>query len=473
MTDWIPGGRIVLKYWSLILAVALVSSVVAFGASFLQPPSYSAATQVLVRAKDIRFLTSTAQDPSSRPGIDIVQPKSLSQTLGGIATSKLVAEQVVNELQLDQERVDTSTGIGASIKGALRALPSVLQYGYYAEPDPHDAAVARVQRSIEATPIKDSYLIEIRARAGSPQLASNIANAATQAFIDHTRRSFQQDASSYRVFLAGELERTRNEVSTAEAAIAAYKQDRGVTDTAEASKLAASSVEALRQQLRDVDAELANARAKRSVLQTTLSGLSPTERTSISAVGQASGSQESVAPNRVYQEVQKSMLQLDGEIAGLQAKRDALGGALSTSNRSADTLAEDAAQLSQLELQKNAAHATFTVIRTAYESALVNEAQGAEEVRQIDRATTPVYPDRPVRTLFIFLGLLFGLGAGAGLAYLMDRSRVRWAVPVPAVSFDAPGTRQPGTVTPIARASADDVVRPVAEPRRAASRYEL
>src|SRR5437763_426949 len=141
MIDWSPTGRAILRSWPLIVGVTLVSAVVAYMASFMLPTSYSSATQILVRARDIRFLSSTGQDPNARPGaLDIVQPKSLSQTLGGIATSRPVAEQVVRELQLDEQALDTSSGLASSIKHAARALPAVLQYGYYAEPDPFDAA---------------------------------------------------------------------------------------------------------------------------------------------------------------------------------------------------------------------------------------------------------------------------------------------------------------------------------------------
>src|SRR5947207_11099586 len=112
MIDLIPGGRALLRFWHVALVVTVISTVVAYGLSFAQPASYSAATQVLVRARDIRFLTATGQDPNARGGLDLVQPKSVSQTLGGIATSKPVAEQVVRELELDKPSEGSRSGLG-------------------------------------------------------------------------------------------------------------------------------------------------------------------------------------------------------------------------------------------------------------------------------------------------------------------------------------------------------------------------
>jgi uncharacterized protein involved in exopolysaccharide biosynthesis len=474
--DFVPSARTIMRSAPLILIVSLLAGALAYGLSFIQPASYSSATQVLVRARDIRFLTSTGQDPSARAGLDLTQPKSLSQTLGGIATSRAVAEQVVRELKLDEQPAGTRSGLGH----LLRTLPAYIQYGYYAEPDPFDAAVTQVQRSIEATPVRDSYLIEIKARASSPDRAAKIANAATQAFIEQTRQSFQRNASSYRVFLEGELERARQEVSTAEAAIATYKQEHGITDTAEASKLAAGSAESLRQQIREVETDLATARAKRASLQSTLAGLSPTERTTSSLTGPtlaqtpqpatASSSQESISPNRVYQDVQRSILALDGDIGGLQAKSDALKSSLDSLSKGAVALADDTAQLSQLDLQRSSAHATFSNIKAAYESAMLNEAQGAEEVRQIDLAQAPMYPDRPVRVLFLIMGLLFGAVLGLGLARVMDRSVARWtlAIPAPWRTPEAPRSAIAPNIL-----VADDPPRPVSGAVRTTTRYEL
>lgn len=454
--DFTPGVRIAQRYWAPVLLIGMVAAVVAYGASFLQSPSYSSSTRVLVRAREARFLTSTGQDLNSRPGtVDLISAKSLNQTLAGLATSRPVAENVVRELNLDTRRMEDSSLFGqlrSAVKGAMRVGAAYLQYGYYAEPSAFDGAVTNLQRNIEATPIKDSYLIEIKARAEDPKLAAEIAGSATRAFVRETRAHFQQNASTYREFLIEEAGRARAQVEEAELAIRRYKEASGVTDIGEELKLGAGSEELVRQQLRDTEAELSNGRARLASLREAFSRLSPSERTTTSVSAQTNTSttsgletgrntstttndtltentesRDSVAPNRVFQDVQRSIVVLESEVAGLQAKYAALTEALATTGRATGSRVGHAARLSELELQRTTAHATFTAIQGTYEAAVLNDARGAEEVRQVDQAGVPVYPDRPLRYLFALLGLLCGLGGGLGLAYFIEHYGHVWA----------------------------------------------
>jgi uncharacterized protein involved in exopolysaccharide biosynthesis len=464
--DFAPGLRLVQRWWPVILAVTVLAAVLAYAASYLMAPSYSSAARVLVRARDARFLTSTGEDVASRPGaIDLVPPKTLNQTLAGLATSRAVAEQVVTELKLDQPRpVDTS--FFAPIKSAFsdggRRLLAQLKYGYYAEPSAFEGAVEELRNSIVATPIKDSYLIEIRVRSSNPELATAAAEAATRAFVRQSSDEFQRNAAKYRTTLADEVERARGEVDGAEAALKSYKERHKIVDVTEAMRLSAADEDALRQQLREVEADLDGARARHVSLRNTLAGLSPTERSTTSATGQnttsvsstaeagrgatttvndtTTGNSETrntVAPNRVYQDVQRDAATLAAQIAGLEAKRTALSAALADRPRANAELAEHAAQINALELQRNSAHATYTAIRSSYENSVVNDARGAQEVSQVDAATRPLYPDRPVRSLFAFFGLLCGLAGGAGLALLFDRWQPTWSRAARSVSVPA------------------------------------
>jgi uncharacterized protein involved in exopolysaccharide biosynthesis len=453
MMDFSPGLRIVRRFWIPILVVALVASVVAYAASFMVTPVYSSATRVLVRAREARLLSSTGQDLSSRPGtVDLITARSLNQTLAGLATSRPVAEEVVRELELDKPRSEDLSWFGqlrSAVKRSIRIVSAYLQYGFYAEPPAFEGAVTAVQRSLEATPVRDSYLIEIKARADDPQLVVAIADAATRAFVRETRAHFQDNAATYREFLREEADRARGQVEEAEASIRRYKEANGVTDIGEALKLGASSEESMRQQLRDTDAELNNARARLTSLRAAFSRLSPSERTTSSvtsrtntsttagletgrnlstsqndAVTENTETRDTIAPNRVYQDVQRSLVVLESEIAGLEAKRAALAQALSTVGTASGSLAEHAARLSELELQRSAAHGTFTAIQTTYEGAVLNDTRGAEEVRQIDQTGVPLYPDRPLRYLFALFGLICGIAGGIGLAYFADRYRL-------------------------------------------------
>ncbi|HZT05504.1 MAG TPA: Wzz/FepE/Etk N-terminal domain-containing protein [Chloroflexota bacterium] len=490
--DFTPGWDLARRWWPLGAFVTLLAGLLAYAASFLISPTYSSTTRVLVRAYDARLLSSTGEDVAARPGtIDVTQPKSLNQTLAGLATSRAVAEQVVNDLKLDGPPAEDGSFFGrikATVKGWVRVGGAMLQYGYYAEPTPHEAAVDRIRRSIDATPIKDSYLIEIKARADDPGLAKAIAESATRAFIQQSGDEFQRHASKFQSVLAGEVDRARAEVDRAESALEQYKSEHGISDIAEAQKLSAADEQTLRQQLRDVEVNLGSQRARQEALRSTIATLSPTERTTSQASGQNSVStsttaeagraatttsndsatnltenRETVSPSRVYQDLQKDSLSLAAEIAALEAKRDRLDAALQTRTQAAAQLAADAARIDALDLQRSSAHSAYSSIRASYEAAVVNDARGAQEVAQVDAATQPVYPDKPLRYLFVLFGLMFGLAGGAGLAFGLDRwqrgvemrpvfnpqpSGLAAASTVEAGAAPPPSTSRPGVATP-------------------------
>jgi hypothetical protein len=133
----------------------------------------------------------------------------------------------------------------------------------------------------------------------------------------------------------------------------------------------------------------------------------------------------SVAPNRVYQDVQASIAALSGEIAGLQTKRDALAGSLEDRVQGGAVLPEVQAQLADLQLQATAATNAYMGVRAAYESAVLNDARGTEEVSLVDEAVAPVYPDKPVRYLFAAVGLLAGVVGGTAAALFFDAAARR------------------------------------------------
>ncbi len=469
-----PGLRLLRRWWPLVAVVAVLAAGLAFAASYLVTPTYSSATRVLVRARDARFLSSTGEDVASRPGvIDTVQPKSLNQTLAGLATSRAIAEQVVTELELDKPKPTDSGLVGqlrSTFKNGYQVVLAYLQYGYYAEPAPFEGAVERLRKSIIAAPIKDSYLLEIKVQSDDPDRAAATAEAVTRAFVRQSAEEFQRNATNYRAILSEEVNRARAEVEESEAALKRYKEQNGVTDIAEATRLSATDEDTLRQQLRDAEADLNSVRARHASLAATLASTSPTERSTTSASGQnttstastaeagraatttqnettigSSENRDTVSPNRVYQDVQREAATVAAQVAGLEAKRTAIAAAIADRAKNTAQLAEHAARINALELQRTNAHSTFSAIRASYETAIVNDARGAQEVSQIDTANRPVYPDRPLRYLFAVLGLLCGLASGMGLAYVFDRWSPAWSITTRRVTI-APRVPAPAAV---------------------------
>ncbi len=424
--DMSPGIQVLAKHWRLIVIAGLLAALVAYGSSYLLTPSYSATGRVLVRARETRFLTSTGQDLKAQPGaLDSNLVKSLTQTNSSLIKGRSVAEEIVRELQLDRARkVDESIlgHIRSFVKQVRNVVTAYVRYGFYQEPASlFDAAVSDVIDNLQVNPIKDSYLIEVKASADDPRLAAAIADAAARALVRISEERFAQDAATHRDFLKGQVDSARVEVSRLQTAIRTYKEKQGIVDVTEELKLNAGSNESLRVDLRSAEAELAAARAQFDVLDERLRSQSATEAsTSTIQTGRSSTTTSSTSPNRVYQELLVKRAEVEAQIASFDAKTTTLRTDLQAR---ANVLPEQEATLREFERELTAAAETFSYVKTTYDQASINSEEIAVEVSQTDQASVPLYPERPVRYLFALLGLVLGLLAGFGLAYYVDRRR--------------------------------------------------
>jgi len=421
--DFTPGVLILRRHWKLVIAVALLAALVAWAGSFLVSPSYVTTTRVLVRAREARFLTSKGQDISKYQAVlDSNLARSLSQTNGGLVKSRNVAERVVRDLRLEERPLDPAllAKLRRSVRRAASFAWHMIANGFYSEPTKYEGLVQQVQKNLQGTPLKDSYLVEVKAKADTGPLAAGIANAATQALVLESRERAQAESNVYRDFLKGQVDRARREVEAAEQAVRQYKEEQGISDVAEQLRLSAASQESLRQQLRESQVKLKALTAERETLRRTLSSIQKEDSTTTTlTTGRSTSTQKNIGPSRVYQDLTTNSANLEAQIASESARSAALTEVLD--QLKAGSLSAQEARLRDLELKLSAANDAYRRVRGDYDDAIVNSAQGAIELSQVDTAGVPLYPSGPLRYLFLLVGLLLGLAGGGGIAYFWDR----------------------------------------------------
>jgi uncharacterized protein involved in exopolysaccharide biosynthesis len=118
--------------------------------------------------------------------------------------------------------------------------------------------------------------------------------------------------------------------------------------------------------------------------------------------------------------LQGGILQLENEIAGLQARRPQLAAAIDRANQKANVLPENDATLSGLRLEAATAQTAYTSLRATYDAAVADAASLTPDGTLIDTATPPLYPDKPWRWLFALIGLFLGGLAGLGLGFAVE-----------------------------------------------------
>jgi uncharacterized protein involved in exopolysaccharide biosynthesis len=122
-------------------------------------------------------------------------------------------------------------------------------------------------------------------------------------------------------------------------------------------------------------------------------------------------------PNPVYQGLQGGSLQLNTEIAGLEARRTQLLATIDKTNQNASTLPQNDATLSGLRLESAAARNAYTGLRATFDAAVADAGSLTPDGTLIDTATPSLYPDKPWRWLFALIGLFIGGLAGLALGF--------------------------------------------------------
>jgi succinoglycan biosynthesis transport protein ExoP len=422
--DFSPGTRILRENWKLVALTAVLAAVLAYGISYAFAPTYGATSRILVRARETRFLTGTGQDLKSQPGVvDSTLAKSLTQTSSALVKGRAVAEEVVKDLKLDTPKpVDTS--ILGRVRDALKTVRNYAvalgKYGMYREPaSAFDAAVSEVEDNLAATPIKDSYLIEIKATADRPELAAAMADSAANALVRVSQERFKSDAVAYVQFLKGQVDSAQAAVDKVQQQIRAYKEQQKIVNVTEELRLSAGSTETINQMMRETLVDLESARAELASIADAISRVSATEQSSSTvSTGRSSTTTTNTSPNRLYQDLVARRTTAESKVAALEARQTALQQDLA---QRSTLLPQQEAYLADLDRQLGAASDTFRVVRSSYDAATLNAAQGAEEVSVSDRASAPLYPEKPLRYLFAIVGAICGIAGGIGLAQLLQR----------------------------------------------------
>jgi uncharacterized protein involved in exopolysaccharide biosynthesis len=524
----ISASNVVRKYWRAIVLIGLLSTVLAYASSYLVSPSFSSSARVLLRVRDIRYVSATGQDQSRQQSTvgDSALVKTLAQTTSNLISSQAVANQVVQDLHLDQPRPQDPalfSQIRNAFKQAYKVVLAYVRYGYYAEPPAHEGAVEAVQGAITATQLKDSYTIEIKAMADNPELAASMANSAAKAFIAASQNRTREESEQFRANLKTSVDEALARVTSADEAIRRYSEGNGITDLTEQLRLSANEKSAAQRALADLDAQLKDDQARKDAIDqalantdtsiastTTVTSRNTTNSpqtttgtitvqgdpaTSTIATGRSSTTttnepgttttrnnltttqnsnsnssenHQTTNPNPLYQGLQGSMLQLTTEIAGLEARRTQLLATIEQTNQNASALPQNDATLSRLRLDASTARNAYTGLRASYDAALADASSLTPDGTLIDRATPALYPDKPWRWLFaligLFIGGLGGLAVGFGVEGLGPRGSYRLPLPTgPTVSPQPVLASQLHTAAPHQERAADILKPAVSE----------
>ncbi len=203
--------RLLLHRWRLISAFCLVTVTAGLIHYFVTPRSYRASVTLQIEQ------TSLIEVGGERnPWLENWASLKYYPTQYRILRSRDVAERVVRNLQLLQDPRFTGTDAGADpVAGTPSASGDELVIARLA---------GRVQASTSIDPIESTELVNLHYVASDPELASDIANALAQAFIDRGIESRSTIASRRSELLDSEIIELRRKIQELESEMAEYSR---------------------------------------------------------------------------------------------------------------------------------------------------------------------------------------------------------------------------------------------------------
>jgi polysaccharide biosynthesis transport protein len=209
--------RVLRKRRVLVLGCLVGMVVLAGGVSAVLPRRYESLARVLVNPQDSNALGLSPLDALAGNGLsnDIVQ-----QTQVRVLQSNPVEWDVISQLRLDQRsdfagKSVTPTGEGIDkVSGPRKVL-----------------LLATFNEGLHVEAVPKTELIEVRFRARDPQLAANIANALTNAYIERTFRTRYEATVQASDWLSKQLDDLKKNVEASQQRFTEYQKKSGIIIT--------------------------------------------------------------------------------------------------------------------------------------------------------------------------------------------------------------------------------------------------
>lgn len=435
--------RLAVKYRVLILSCFLGTLAIGAALTLLMTPVYTAQATLQIDREAARVFNAEEVAPR-----ESMQGEEFFQTQYGLLRSRSLAERVIESLGLARSD-QTLEAMGIE-------PPEVRGNAANQAARRRAAALAVVQANLNVSPIRGSRLVAVGYDSPDPVVASRIANAFAENFIQaNLDRKFE--SSKYaREFLEERIAQTKERLESAERQLVAYaagQQIINISEPGEGSVDNGSTQSLTSNNLVTLNGALAEARAARvaaeerwrsarssslMTLPEVLQNLTIQRLTEQKAILDATYQQKL----SVYQPDYPEMVQLKTQIDEADSQIQAIASNIRASIRSqyeiaanqerslqaqVDVLKGDVLDLRDRSVQYNILQRELDTTRTLYEGLLqrykevgVTGGVTANNISIVDRATPPDTPSKPNFIMNVALAALMGLGLGLVGAFILE-----------------------------------------------------
>ncbi|MEZ5728838.1 MAG: chain length determinant protein EpsF [Burkholderiaceae bacterium] len=414
--------QVIRSRWVLVLFLFALTTGAALVTSLMLPKSYTASATLYVDTKSFDPVLGGAVIPSASLG-------STLATQANIILSDRVTFRVVKNLGLDSE-----PGMVARWREKTGGIGDIRKW-----------IAESLLVSLEVAPSREASTIEITFTSGDPNFSAAVVNNFAKAYVDTTLELRVEPAKSYQSQFATQTKSYREQVEAAQSKLSAFQQKSGITATDERFDVENSRLQELSNQLVMAQAQLADARSKRSALSSgneTLGEIlqNPLIQSMKSEILKAEAKVQDLRsrlgpnhPQMISAEAELRGLRgrLNGEISRLassvvtssrvqQRREGELRAALEAQRQKVLKLKKERDQLAVLQREVDSAQKALDLVTQRLTQTSLETQTRQSNVSVLSPATPPSTPTSPKPKLNTVIGALAGLVLGILSALVLE-----------------------------------------------------
>jgi succinoglycan biosynthesis transport protein ExoP len=429
-----PGDvrKILIKRKWIIVVCVLLGLVASGLYAFLSVPEYEAVAQV-----DIDLGRST------NIGINDL----IEQKLGGEDASSERLQTEVAIMRSNTVAMDVINTLDLYHKAPFSAIFKQSPYNGHLTPRQRAGMLGNFSGNLKILVVPGTNMVEVRYQNPDPKVATAIANAILDAYMERDLRARYEGTNRVSNWLAQQLSELKKQVETSQQQVAKYQREKNLVGmNADGDTLVTENLRTINQQLAEAQADriVKEARYRLALTRnpellvsvapgTTLTSLRQQQSELLVQYAQLKSKYGADWPKVKEVEKQLSAVQgnIDAEINNLTSRfgeeynasvstEKLLQGRLDQVKQEAYKTNESAAEFDILKHGADSASDLYDALQTKLKEAGITAGLNSNNIDVIDRAAEPSLPVSPQKKRDLLLGLIGGLLVGVALALFFE-----------------------------------------------------
>jgi capsular exopolysaccharide synthesis family protein len=424
--------RVLMKRSFIILTVTAVFLAVAALYAFRTKPVYESVSRIEIK-------------PNTTPNVGL-QSLTDEEGRGGESGGALQTEILV--LQSNSVMLQTAQSLdligrvrAAEPKGASGSASSVEM-----TPGERLTLIGLIRGGLHVQVVPSTQMVDIRYRSNDPKLATEVVNKLVDTYIDEDLRSKFDRTMHVSIWLQKQLEGLKQSAEDAQRQLAGYQKEHNIVGTDETSNLTMKNLGQTSSDLEIAEAGRITKEARMrefeshdpdlvalmgddvelGVLRSQLGSLQTQRGELASKFGEHHPKMQELQAQidkvqaRINSEVVLARRQVSNEYAGSLRLEGMLHKRLDAQKEDAYRLNEDEAQFAILRHEALLNRDLYDALQMRLKEASVTAGLSATNITVVDRASIPVFPVAPRKSLSLMLGLIGGLLCGTVVAFMIE-----------------------------------------------------